>query len=235
MEKITYGKYYHILNRGTNKQNIFVDNGDYNKFFNLMSIFLEPVADIYAYAAMKNHFHIAVRIKTEEEIGYLNPKHAKTEDLDKKWKIYGLEDARLSLRTNRGRSTFELPKELEASLKKPNPGRMFQHFCSTYAKYFNTKHRRTGALLQHPYKRILVDNEHYLKRLILYLHNNPVKHGFCEHPVEYSWTSYLSLMSIKPTKLARKKVLGFFDNQANFKLQHKSDDDFEDIEFLFLE
>ncbi len=225
MEKITYGKYYHIYNRGTNKQNIFVDNADYKKFFNLMSVYIEPVADIYAYAAMKNHFHIAVRIKDEDEIGYLNPKYAKSEDLNKKWKTYELSD-----------KTFERLQDLEAStLKKPKSVKMLQHFCSAYAKYFNTKHKRTGALLEHPYKRILVDNEQYLKRIILYLHNNPVKHGFCEHPIEYSWTSYLSLISIKPTKLVRKKVLGYFNSQAEFKTNHKPEDNFEDIKSLFLE
>ena len=220
MEKITYGKYYHIFNRGTNKQNIFNDNDDYRHFFNLMSVFLEPIADIYAYAVLRNHFHIAIRIKKEYEIGYLNSKHAKSKDIYEKWKIF-------------------YPKKDEGKLHdsdiKPKPDKMIQHFCSTYAKGFNTKYYRSGAVFEHPYNRILVDNIHYLKRLIIYIHNNPIKHGFCNHPSDYPWTSYLSLMSIKPSKLSRKQVLGYFDNKANFKSQHKIDDKFEDIEFLFLE
>ena len=112
---------------------------------------------------------------------------------------------------------------------------MLQHFCSTYAKTFNQKYKRSGSVLEHTFKRKIVDNKIYLKRLILYLHNNLVKHGFCEHAIEYSWTSYLSLLSIKLTKLAREKVIGYFDNKANFKSQHKSKDNFEDINFLFLE
>ncbi len=242
MEKIIYGNYFHILNRGTNKQNIFLNNNDYEYFFRLMEIFIEPIADIYAYAVMKNHFHLALRIKEENEIGYLNPKFAKSKDLHKKWKTTG--DAllfRQEIGTNKGlKKTFKrADRHLEASpkqkLRKPQPEKMLQHFCSTYAKGFNQKYKRTGSVFEHPFKKILVDNKIYLKRLILYLHNNPVKHGFCEHPIEYPWTSYLSLISIKPTKLAREKVIGYFDNKANFKSQHKPEDIFEDIDFLFLE
>ena len=48
MEKLEYGNYYHIYNRGTNKKNLFEKEDDYKHFFNLLSIFIEPVADIYA-------------------------------------------------------------------------------------------------------------------------------------------------------------------------------------------
>ncbi|MBI4645267.1 MAG: transposase [Bacteroidia bacterium] len=217
---MTYGKYYHILNRGVNRQNIFVEKDDYEHFFRLMSIFIEPIADIYAYAAMPNHFHFALRIKEEDEIAYLNPDYAKSEELDKKWRTYSADNL----------SAFE-----QSSLKKPVPHKMMQHFCSAYAKGINTKNKRTGPLFEHPYKRIIVDNEAYLKRLILYIHNNPVKHGFSKHASDYPWTSYLSLISIKTTKLSRKAVLGYFDSKANFISQHKVDDNFEDIDFLFLE
>jgi len=53
--------------------------------------------------------------------------------------------------------------------------------------------------------------------MVLYIHNNPVHHGFCDHPVEYPWSSYLTCISIKPTRLKREAVLGWFDSEANFK------------------
>ena len=79
---------------------------------------------------------------------------------------------------------------------------------------------RTGSLFQHPFKRKLIDNERYFKHVVLYIHNNPVHHGFCSHPVEYPWTSYLTCVSIKPTRLKRETVYGWFDNEANFKVKH---------------
>jgi len=112
---------------------------------------------------------------------------------------------------------------------------MIQHLCSTFVKGFNKKYKRTGALLEHSFERLLVSNEYYLKRLILYIHNNPVKHKFCEDAIEYPWTSYLSMISIKPTKLSRSTVLGWFDSKADFKTLHSKKDDYNDIEFLFME
>jgi len=69
-----------------------------------------------------------------------------------------------------------------------------------------------------------------LKQVILYIHNNPVHHGFCDHPVEYPWSSYLTCISIKPTKLHREQVIGWFDNQANFKYMHNQKVQVERIE-----
>jgi len=48
-----------------------------------------------------------------------------------------------------------------------------------------------------------------------------VHHGFCDHPVEYPWSSYLTCLSVKPTKLNRNSVIGWFDNEANFKSLHQ--------------
>jgi hypothetical protein len=38
--------------------------------------------------------------------------------------------------------------------------------------------------------------------------------------VEYPWSSYLTCVSIKPTKLHRTEVVGWFDSEANFKAMH---------------
>ncbi len=219
MVPIEYGNYYHIYNRGINKTKIFYEKDDYLHFLDLMSIFLEPISEIYAYALLGNHFHFAVRIKEKSEIAYLHPKYAKTKDLYLKWKTF----------------IPKSEKEKKIFIRKPNPEKMFQHLFSTYVKGFNKKYKRTGALLEHPFERVIVDSEKYLKRLIIYINNNPVKHGFCEDILEYPWTSYLSLTSIKPTKLSRNTVIGWFDSKANFKTLHNKKDDYDDIKFLFLE
>jgi hypothetical protein len=35
---------------------------------NLYAKYIEPVADTFAYCLLRNHFHLSVRIKSEEEI-----------------------------------------------------------------------------------------------------------------------------------------------------------------------
>jgi len=86
--------------------------------------------------------------------------------------------------------------------------------------HFHKHFHRHGALFERPFKRKLIDNQSYLKNALVYIHNNPVHHGFTDKPSDYSWSSYLSCVSIKPTKLKRGQVMGWFDNEANFKTYH---------------
>ena len=65
MAKLTLlerGKYYHIYNRGNNRENIFVEERNYRYFLQLYAKYIEPVADTYAYCLMRNHFHVLVKI-----------------------------------------------------------------------------------------------------------------------------------------------------------------------------
>ncbi len=110
------------------------------------------------------------------------------------------------------------------------PHQYLSNLFNAYTKAFNKRTGRHGNLFERPFKRKLIDNEEYLKQVILYIHNNPVHHGFCSHPVEYPWSSYLTCISIKSTKLRREQVIGWFDNQANFKYLHDQKVEVERIE-----
>ena len=66
MSKITplqYGQYYHIYNRGNNRENIFIEERNYRYFLQLYAKHVAPVADTYAYCLLRNHFRLLVRIK----------------------------------------------------------------------------------------------------------------------------------------------------------------------------
>lgn len=91
---------------------------------------------------------------------------------------------------------------------------------NSYAQAFNKRYNRHGSLFEKPFKRKLIDSDRYFQNIVLYIHNNPVHHGFCDSPMEYAWSSYLSCLSVKPTKLKRKMVIGWFDDLANFKYLH---------------
>ena len=110
------------------------------------------------------------------------------------------------------------------------PHQYFSNLFNAYTKAFNKRYGRHGNLFERPFKRKLIDNELYLKQVILYIHNNPVHHKFCNHPMEYPWSSYLTCVSVKPTKLKRDLVLGWFDDEANFKFMHDQKVEIEKIE-----
>ena len=82
---------------------------------------------------------------------------------------------------------------------------------------------------------IQVENEIYLKQLIIYIHNNPVKHDICDSTVEYQWTSYSSIISNKSTKLSSDFVIDLFDSINNYKSLHERTDNYNDIDFLLLD
>ena len=62
---LLYDTYYHIYNRGTNGENIFVQERNYEHFLKLYEKHILPVADTFAYCLLRNHFHISVRIKSK--------------------------------------------------------------------------------------------------------------------------------------------------------------------------
>jgi REP element-mobilizing transposase RayT len=59
------GIVYHVFNRGNNFENIFIEEQNYIFFLSLLKKYIIPIADIYAYCLLKNHFHLALRIKDE--------------------------------------------------------------------------------------------------------------------------------------------------------------------------
>ncbi|MCF6466718.1 transposase, partial [Clostridium sp. Cult2] len=57
---------YHVMLRGINKQIIFEDNGDRDKFLTTLGSFKgEDNYDIYAYCLMDNHVHILIKEKND--------------------------------------------------------------------------------------------------------------------------------------------------------------------------
>jgi REP element-mobilizing transposase RayT len=53
----------------------------------------------------------------------------------------------------------------------------FSNLFNAYAKAINKSVSRTGSLFEKHFKRIRIDNEDYLKQVIVYIHLNP-KHHF---------------------------------------------------------
>lgn len=213
-EQLLPGNYYHIYNRGINSCNLFHELSNYEHFLVLYDKYISPIAETYAWVLMPNHFHTLVRIK--EDVVYTYSNADRSNDAvwfeNHKWETMNLSDASLS-------DSFKIPK----------PHLHFSHLFNSYTKYFNTRYNRHGSLFERPFKRNLIDNGTYLKSVVMYIHNNAVHHGFCNHPLEYPWSSYLTCISLKPTKLKREKVIEWFEDIANFKSHHNCQDEIQDI------
>ncbi len=199
-EKLEYGQFYHIYNCGINACNLFKDEDNYRYFLDLYDKHISLIADTYAWVLMPNHFHFMVRIKDEEVVREI------------------INNISTSKQTG-SENLSALEQETEVETEKP-PHQYFSNLFNAYSKAFNIRNHRQGALFERPFKRKLIKDKHYLKNVLLYIHNNPVHHGFTNSAMDYPWSSYLSCVSIKPTKLKRENVIGWFDNEANFKSYH---------------
>lgn len=111
----------------------------------------------------------------------------------------------------------------------------FSALFNAYAQSFNYSTERTGGLFHTPFKRKTVHDPEYFKSLVFYIHNNPVKHGFCERVQEYPWSSYSSVISFTPTFLQKEKVIGWFHGKANFVSFHQEQTAEEDITGLLFD
>lgn len=176
---------FHVLNRGVDKRNIFVDSKDYARFahslleFNdempadqsyirrsRMTDFVNPslaqerIVEIYGWCLMRNHFHLLLSEKREG-----------------------------------GLTRF---------LRKLNVG---------YANYFNEKYDRGGALFQGRTKRVPVTSDAHFLYILHYIHLNPLDYfpgarewrlgriknakNAIEHIRAYRWSSYSDYCGIQ--------------------------------------
>ena len=58
-----------------------------------------------------------------------------------------------------------------------------------YSRWFNRRNRRDGPLFRGRFRSKPVTSDTYLRTLLRYIDNNPVKAGLCAHPAEWPWGS----------------------------------------------
>lgn len=68
LEKLEKDYYYHIFNRGINSSIIFQNADNMSYFLSLIEKHLTNKVDLIAYCLMNNHFHLVVKIISEESI-----------------------------------------------------------------------------------------------------------------------------------------------------------------------
>ena len=68
MEYLENGYYYHIYNRGNNREKLFKEHSDYVLFMNLFIKYIHEVADVFCYCLIPNHFHFLIRTKEHKDI-----------------------------------------------------------------------------------------------------------------------------------------------------------------------
>lgn len=209
---LLFDTFYHIYNRGVNGENIFIEERNYDLFLNLFEKHITPVCDLFSYCMLRNHFHVSVRTKSEEEI----VEYKKT--LDK-------ETLRVSSVNSRQARQGKIANQEEGQSRKPLGSKYisdhFSNFFNAYAKTINKAYGRTGSLFQHPFGRVPITSDKQFWNVIAYIHQNPQKHKFVTDFREWKYSSYGIILSEKKTSVNRDKVMEWFGNRDEYLKLHE--------------
>jgi putative transposase len=200
IKPLHYGQYYHIYNRGNNRENLFVEQRNYPYFLKQYTKHILPVAETFAYCLLPNHFHFAIRTRTEEE-----------------QETYWREQICL-FSENRQISS---PNSPPFKLTPPSLG--FKNLFIAYTRAFNRATGRTGTLFERPFHRKPVDSQAYFLTLINYIHQNPQKHGLIADFRDWKWSSYGAYCSDRPSNIRREQVIAWYGGQRSFFEAHDKD------------
>ena len=182
------GGYYHIYNRGNNKQPIFLDRQDYLNFFKRIKLILGlPVpefsrsplvtqGDSFDISRQSKSLHIKPFIPNSFSIlsNCLMPNHFH----------------------------FLIGQNTAIGID-----RFISKLCTSYSAYFNRKYNRVGHVFQDAFKAKPIESDEYLIYLSAYIHNNPDK------PAQYQYSSFPDYIGERTNELYDTGfLLGMFNN-----------------------
>ena len=209
------GLTYHIFNRGNAQDYIFYQERNYSYFLKKYFQYLEGFVNTYAYCLLRNHFHLLIELRPQEEmLPYLFKQKAGSENEFYKF-VKNQEIERglaLGLHSDHPVDISSLPPETQFCSKTVSE--QFRFFMLSYAKAINIQEQRKGSLFQKGFKRKIVPDLESKKNTLGYILLNPVRHHICEHPEEYPWSSYHTLMSGERSKMAYPEVISWFGNKT---------------------
>ncbi|MGB7874523.1 MAG: hypothetical protein WBL25_09080 [Anaerolineales bacterium] len=109
----------------------------------------------------------------------------------------------------------------------------FSNLFNAYAKSINKAYGRTGPLFERPFKRIPVKDNNYFARLLIYIHQNPQRHGLIEDYRDWPYTSYGIFMGDQATFIKRDVVREWFGDVGELLNAHQINLDVgEDKDFV---
>lgn len=92
----------------------------------------------------------------------------------------------------------------------------WSHLLNGYSQAYNKMFDRRGSLFQPRIKRKPIDQDDYLTTVVLYIHWNPVKHGFVEKPIDWMFSSIHDYVYPSDTFIARDEIVNWFGNIEQF-------------------
>jgi len=100
--------------------------------------------------------------------------------------------------------------------KKP-AGLLPQYLFNSYTKAYNNLYGHSGTLFEGHYHSKPVEKQSYLLHLCRYIHANPVKDGFVDHPGDWPYSNYLEWIGKRRgTLVDRQFVKEYFPTTESY-------------------
>ena len=74
---------------------------------------------------------------------------------------------------------------------------IMKRILTKYARWYNIKYGRSGALIANRYKSVPIEIDEYFLQLIRYVHQNPIKAGITDKLENYRYSSFLEYINEK--------------------------------------
>jgi putative transposase len=193
-------EYYHVFNRGTLKSEIFLDDRDRIRFLFLI-LYLQAGTTPQNISRQVSYF-------VKHQVFNINDKYLKV----------SLKKRQVEL------ASFSLvPNHFHLIIKEmvDNGISKYLHKVSNaYAKYFNTKYKKSGHLFQGPFRAVHIGDNNQLLYASAYIHRNPreiKKWRNSDHL--YPWSSFQDYVQENrwDNLLVRDLVLEQFDDGNDYK------------------
>lgn len=96
----------------------------------------------------------------------------------------------------------------------------YADFCNGYVQAYNKQHTRRGSLFMRSFKRKPVYDDAYIRKLICYIHNNPVKDGIVQRPETWHHSSFHALNELTQQQAEANNIIKLFGTKADFLHAH---------------
>lgn len=192
------GEIYHVFNRSVARQPIFKRKDNYERIFNLIDFYRFKKPNLRF-----SHYNVLPPPKRKK---FLN-------------NLYSSSDKLIDILT-----FCFMPNHVHLLLKQNHEDGIttfMRNIQNSYAKYFNIKNKRTGALFQSMFKGVRIESDKQIIHVVRYIHLNPLTSYILKNIDElekYPWSSFIDYMGKRSLSFVDKDfILGYFSSSSKLK------------------
>ncbi|MBI2020276.1 transposase [Candidatus Daviesbacteria bacterium] len=195
---LSQGEIYHIFNRSVARQPIFLGNRDYQRA-------LETIR-FYLFSGAHLSFSHYDRLPLQQRSDFMKKLE---ESNERQIEIFAY---------------CLMPNHLHflmKCLRDKGISNFMNWLQNSYAKYFNIKTERSGALFQSMFKAVRIESDEQFIHVGRYIHLNPLTAYIIKNSAQlenYPWSSFAEYLDNQDPKIiSRELMLGHFSSVEAFK------------------